>query len=595
MATPIIFKSQSSWDIKRLKALGLENDSPRRKDADSMCSLNSKGYSTINADITRALLYMSDNTGTDYAVVKVSSTKVAAERKLSDGSHEIVTYQTNGEIKAVKINTAGGAEPFKTLGNKNDAIHLTTLFMAIIALIGSVEPELFTNVEEILSDIHRILIYTQITSISLTEEEKSKLWWVNDYIYQKILNGIIKINIPDDGNIDMLSKRTISSGSLNGEVIYGTPDILVGNSKKNKKTKKLTVESAKKEFASFINSHNWSDEEKMLIPQFPDDFPIPPEVTKMAKRYIASKNDKRPMVNFMWRGITSYGKSTGVEVMACILDMPLLRMTCHTDMVTQDFLSDFVPDTSATANTDNLPDFETIQFDPELAYEMLTGTRDENATEDMCLKAYGEAVAKRNSSSPHFVHVMSNYVKALTKGYIVEVQEVSRIKDAGVLVGLNEYDRPNSVIPLLDGSYARRDENAICIFTDNVGYNSCRPVDPSVLRRMSFIIDSYELPKEMVINRIKYNTGFDDDEIIEDCYNLWNDFSQYCQEHDITQGAVSVTELEMLVMTIKYDGISNILENITDTLISKATSDYEERQELLDFINTNISKYKELS
>ena len=593
MATPIIFKSQSSWDIKRLKALGLENDSPRRKDADSICSLNTKGYSTINADITRALLYMSDKTGTDYAVVKVSSTKVAAERKLSDGSHEIVTYQTNGEIKAVKINTAGGAEPFKTLGNKNDAIHLTTLFMAIIALIGSVEPELFTNVESVLSEIQRILIYTQI--IPLLEEEKSKLWWVNDYIYQKILDGSIKINIPDDGNIDMLSKRTISSGSLNGDVIYGTPDILVGNSKKNKKTKKLTVESAKKEFASFINSHNWSDEERMLIPQFPDDFPIPPEVAKMAKRYIASKSDKRPMVNFMWRGITSYGKSTGVEVMACILDMPLLRMTCHTDMVTQDFLSDFVPDTSAAANTDNLPDFETIQFDPEMAYEMLTGTRDENATEDMCLKAYGEAVAKRNSSSPHFVHVMSNYVKALTKGYIVEVQEVSRIKDAGVLVGLNEYDRPNSVIPLLDGSYARRDENAICIFTDNVGYNSCRPVDPSVLRRMSFIIDSYELPKEMVIDRIKYNTGFDDDEIIEDCYNLWNDFSQYCQEHDITQGAVSVTELEMLVMTIKYDGISNILENITDTLVSKATSDYEERQELLDFINTNISKYKELS
>lgn len=593
MATPIIFKSQSSWDIKRLKALGLENDSPRRKDADSICSLNTKGYSTINADITRALMYMSDKTGTDYAVVKVSSTKVAAERKLSDGSHEIVTYQINGEIKAVKINTAGGAEPFKALGNKNDAIHLTTLFMAIIALVGSVEFDLFTNVESVLSDIQRILIYTQI--IPLLEEEKSKLWWVNDYIYQKILDGSIKINIPDDGNIDMLSKRTISSGSLNGEVIYGTPDILVGNSKKNKKTKKLTVESAKKEFASFINSHNWSDEERMLIPQFPDDFPIPPEVAKMAKRYIASKSDKRPMVNFMWRGITSYGKSTGVEVMACILDMPLLRMTCHTDMVTQDFLSDFVPDTSAAANTDNLPDFETIQFDPEMAYEMLTGTRDENATEDMCLKAYGEAVAKRNSSSPHFVHVMSNYVKALTKGYIVEVQEVSRIKDAGVLVGLNEYDRPNSVIPLLDGSYARRDENAICIFTDNVGYNSCRPVDPSVLRRMSFIIDSYELPKEMVIDRIKYNTGFDDDEIIEDCYNLWNDFSQYCQEHDITQGAVSVTELEMLVMTIKYDGISNILENITDTLVSKATSDYEERQELLDFINTNISKYKELS
>ena len=96
MATPIIFKSQSSWDIKRLKALGLENDSPRRKDGASICSLNTKGYSTINADITRALMYMSNNKGTDYAVVKISSTKIAAERKLSDGSYEVVTYQTNG-------------------------------------------------------------------------------------------------------------------------------------------------------------------------------------------------------------------------------------------------------------------------------------------------------------------------------------------------------------------------------------------------------------------------------------------------------------------------------------------------------------------
>jgi len=29
MTTPIIFKSQSSWDIKRLKALGLENEKKR--------------------------------------------------------------------------------------------------------------------------------------------------------------------------------------------------------------------------------------------------------------------------------------------------------------------------------------------------------------------------------------------------------------------------------------------------------------------------------------------------------------------------------------------------------------------------------------
>ena len=51
------------------------------------------------------------------------------------------------------------------------------------------------------------------------------------------------------------------------------------------------------------------------------------------------------MNNFMWRGITSYGKSTGVELMAGFLNIPLLRMTCNSTMETQNFLSDIIPDT----------------------------------------------------------------------------------------------------------------------------------------------------------------------------------------------------------------------------------------------------------
>ena len=79
---------------------------------------------------------------------------------------------------------------------------------------------------------------------------------------------------------------------------------------------------------------------------------------------------------------------------------------------------------------------------------MLTGIEDDNATCDMCLKAYADAaVARDGNGSARFKHVESNFVKALTRGYIVEIQEISRIKDAGVLVGLNEYDRPGAIIP----------------------------------------------------------------------------------------------------------------------------------------------------
>ena len=66
--------------------------------------------------------------------------------------------------------------------------------------------------------------------------------------------------------------------------------------------------------------------------------------------------------------------------------------------------------------------------------------------------------------------VESNYVKALEHGYIVEVQEISRIRDAGVLVGLNEYDRAGAMIPLVDGRFVRRHPDAMVVYTDIMGF-----------------------------------------------------------------------------------------------------------------------------
>ena len=189
---------------------------------------------------------------------------------------------------------------------------------------------------------------------------------------------------------------------------------------------------------------------------------------------------------------------------------------------------------------------------------MLTGIEDDNATCDMCLKAYADAaVARAGNGSARFKHVESNFVKALTRGYIVEIQEISRIKDAGVLVGLNEYDRPGAIIPLVDGSFKRRHPDAMVVYTDNVGYASCRAIDPSVLRRMSIIIDSYDMPRADVIARVLYNTDFPDSSMLDQMYDVWSAIQEYCQEHDISDGTVSVTELEMWALAVKVDNMSN--------------------------------------
>ena len=404
-------------------------------------------------------------------------------------------------------------------------------------------------------------------------------------------SGFISISVPGN-NIDMLVKQSVALGSLAGTVIFGQPEVLMANTKPANASKLITFSAAKKKYQSFAQTHQWTEQERQLIPVFPDDYMVPEEALKIADLYVNTREDRRPMNNFMWRGTTSFGKSTGVELLAGFLDIPLLRVTCYTSMETQDLLSNFVPDTSHSNFTGELPSFMEISADPASAYLAMTGEEKDDATCDECLEVYGQAVAAKSQANAgaRFIHVESNYVKALTHGYIVEVQECSRIKDPGVLVGLNEFDRPGAVIPLVDGSFKRRNPNAMVVYTDNVGYASCRPIDPSVLRRMAIIIDSYELPKDKVLDRVRYNTGFKDSAALEQMYDVWLAVQDYCKEHDISDGTISVSELEMWVLATKINGMSMLKENCRVCLVAKATAERSEQDAIMaDVIDIRLA------
>lgn len=150
-----------------------------------------------------------------------------------------------------------------------------------------------------------------------------------------------------------------------------------------------------------------------------------------------------------------------------------------------------------------------------------------------------------------------------------------------MLVGLNEYDRAGAMIPLVDGRFVRRHPDAMVVYTDNVGYASCRPVDPSVIRRCAFVLDSYELTKETLLARVRYNTGFPDKDLLEKMYTVWLAISKHCKENDITEGSISATELEMWAQSVQVDGMSNVRENCRCCVVSKATSVVEEQEEIM--------------
>lgn len=570
MATHPLFKSKMGWDHSSLPD-PLNVLASRSTDSATFSEYHDSGktYTTLHTGVTRAVLEYCKGEDSTIGLVKVADGVYATEYQQPDGTTTLFYLAQNGSCKGAICKDSGRYEALGTIGSASDNSDFASIFLAVLAQLA----EKSTAVADTLAKV-----FSSTDPIDVTQE----LYYLSDAVYYALDKGEVKVTMTG-GNISILTAMSVKMGTTNGTVMCGKPTILTSGGKETDTgiDKTMTLTDARKKFAKWRERFSWTVEEEMLIPDFPDDYPVPPETMKLCSRYVSTHEARRPMVNFMWRGITSYGKSTGVELMANILHMPLVRMTCNSSMETQDFLSNIIPVDNSKNVTVKLPSFEEMSCDPESAYMAITGEEKENATPDDCLAAYAEIVAAQSGNGGNlYKQVESNFVKGLARGYIVEVQEISRIKDSGVLVGLNEYDRPGAVIPLVDGSSVCRHPDAVVVYTDNVGYASCRPIDPSVLRRMAFVLDSYKLPRKDAIERVIYNTGFEDKALLEKMYDIWEEIGKYCTDRDITEGSVSVTELEMWAMTVMGDDYGNLRDNCIDCVVSKATSVPEEQDEI---------------
>lgn len=550
-----------------------------------------KNKTTLHRYTTQALLEYTDEAGCNIGVVKIADGSYASEWLQSDGTSIIAHATKNGVLSAGRRDAlTGKMSQLPSIGSSSTEFNdssILLLYLLIEADINASKGITGTNSNTITHELLQAC-RDEFAANGVLPEEWVRL--VCDDLYFAVSYGEIPVNIRN-GNIGLLTDRRLASNEFStGKVICGHPDTLIGkqaDSMSSANFGRSTVREAKAVAKPYTDTLSWSEEEKMMIPHFDDDVEVPPEVMTILNRFLASREWKNPLNNPCWRGITAYGKSTGVKMLACILNTPLLWMTCSTTTEVEDFLSKHVPNTEECHNVQaELPSFDDMANDPEYAYEQITGEYRENVTSEEVLHAYAKAFLDTSHDPGNrnpFKIVESDFVRALVKGYIVEVQEFSRIRDSGTLVGLNNYNEPGSVIPLVDGRHVKRHKNAMVVWTDNIGYQSCRKVDGSVLRRMSYIIDSSEMPRERVLRRIKQNTGCKDDAFLERMYDVWVSIAQFCKEQDITdEGTCSLAELESWVSLTMLDGVSAIQNTCREAIISKVSSDPDTQQEIMD-------------
>lgn len=569
-----LFASTKGWDLRRLPE-PIRSFQSRSNDASMFSEFHPSSRSTTesHAYITQAVIEYIKGAQSKIALIEVGEKTYATEFELESGETFLFALYSSGQCKGAIRTETGRYTPIKTIGSRSDDLDTTPIFMALLGRLAIESKEFAARLE---------------TAKQRGTLEEADVYYFSDAAHFALEGNHITVSMPG-GNIDLLTAQTVESNALMGNILCGQPKIL--GSSNVLQGQNITFQAAMREFETWRKDKIWTDEEKLLIPTFPDDFPVMPEAMKICRRYVATHEDKVPMLNFMWRGVTSYGKSTGVAQIAAMLHLPLLKITCNSTMETRDFLSSIVPASNPQPRKlEDLPTFDEIAFDPESAYFSITGHEKDNVTSEECLKAYAEAFAAHSRENHHegplFKHVESNFVRALERGYLLEIQECSRIKDPGVLVGLNEFDHPGAIIPLVDGSYVRRSKDAVVIYTDNCGYASCRPVDPSVLRRMALIIDSNEIPEETAIARVIYNTGFQDMTLLKKMYNVWQEIRTFCADRDITEGSISLNELERWAQCVMADGYTNLKENCEDCVISKATSVKEDQDDIISSVLT---------
>jgi len=199
--------------------------------------------------------------------------------------------------------------------------------------------------------------------------------------------------------------------------------------------------------------------------------------------------------------------------------------------------------------------------------------------------------APKDGQAPSFKLVEAPYAQALKNGWLVEVQESSRIQKQGALVGLNEFSRPGARIIMANGKSFVRQALAMVIFTDNLGYTTCRTPDPSVIRRWDEVFETAELSEDFVCSRVKQNVDFDESRLdLSAMYAIFRNVQEYCMNRQINDGSCSIIEFENWVRLTVLEGYGNdaMKRAFRTAVINKLSEEADERKEVEDAVSVNF-------
>ena len=567
---------------------------------------------TLCAPVIKALHALcACQNGGEGAVGKITSAMSVAEYKSSMGpdAYHLVVYDsgTGSLLASVYDRNTEFMEQYTAHASARDG---AALFFAMVPKLledGEFGENFQTYLEEYRNGFPDLSKATHAMAI------------LCDNVYRRVKDDTcaahLKANVDKSGNLMRVSRAQLDSG------LYQPTGVLAGEFTIFTQNGKAAVHKPAKviDHKDFVGKYTLDPSRKLtaaeraLVPSLPEWYIIPQEVVDICKHAKLTTGKPTQMRNFLLRGPAGTGKTMGAKAIAAGLGLPYMKYTCSAGTEIFDFVGMVFPNTEhSTGNAQldqereqlqamggvnyanvskllHLPDLDDMDYDPAGVYQALTGVENQAATPQDCMELVLEKVTEKvrqlsvsvegEASSQTYTYVETDFIKALKNGYLVEIQEPSTILQPGVLVGLNSLLEQSGTITLPTGEVIRSHPDAVVVVTTNVSYEGCRGMNQSVVDRMSLVKDIQLPSPEVMAQRVMAVTGATDEYKVAQMVQVVNDLADYCRKNGITDGTVGMRSLIDWVTSAEISG--DPYTAAMDTIISKATTDEEDREALI--------------
>ncbi|NQX64770.1 AAA family ATPase [Paenibacillus alba] len=227
------------------------------------------------------------------------------------------------------------------------------------------------------------------------------------------------------------------------------------------------------------------------------------------------------IANILLEGDAGSGKTQLAKALSADLGLPYTKVTCFADMDKSDIIGSILPVISYER-------LEEMQSEDQLVLKAIYESDSFQSTSEIVMNVLGISQEQAALKMKRLLKMMaqntednvveyrfypSEIVRAFQKGYLLEIQEPTVIRDAAVLMALNSALELDGSINL-PTEIIHRHPDFIAIITTNRSYTGTRPLNEALRDRIQHS-EKMDLPtKDMMIERAMAKTEYRNQKVL---------------------------------------------------------------------------------